>query len=414
MVLWRRLLLVSCFCQSLSPAWSLAAENLTGSFETLRDNGEKAFNQNNYGLAERNFLAALKTLETEKVPAKDPRWARAYKNLADLYELRLQSQKSEFYLEKELRAREKALGSENPQVLACVGKLARFYLIHNNPLKADRLSGLLLRYAERVLKDEQQLDAHFAELQKFFDNHKEYQEPERKLKQARESAEKVRADNHLELAASLDSIAALYKEKSKYALAEAMYKRALELREKALAPGHQALAFGYENLANLYIAQGKTQLAQPLLQQSLEITDKALDFKRPELFSRLDSLARTYMSSGNLSEAESLYKRALTVMKENSSAGSKDYASASFALANLYMKQGKYALAEPLLKTALAINEGIYGPQSASIIPLLDAYAEALDKNSKSAEAGKIRHRANAIRGNTSACNKGSDSAANF
>jgi tetratricopeptide (TPR) repeat protein len=380
------------------------AEAPSPAFEAYRQAGEKAFAQNSYALAEKNFLSALKLAESEKFPAEDPRWATAYKNLASLYDVRSQFPKSELFLEKELRAREKALGSEHPQVIASVARLCRFYMLHGNAAKADRLSGLLLGYSERVLKDEQKLDGHFSELDKFFAAHREYGEIGKKFQSLKESADKVRADDHLELASNLDSVAAAYKERSKFACAEKLYRLSLSLREKALVPGHLALAFGYENLGNLYQAQGKNELAAPLFQQALEVTSKTLDFKRPEVYSRLDNLARSYISIGQNSEAESLYKRALSLIKDNCGARHRDYGSASFALASLYMKQGRFAEAEPLLKTALSISEGINGPQSASLIPVLDAYAGALEKTSKSSEATRIRHRANTIRGSAAAC----------
>lgn len=409
----RRIMIVSTL--ALLPISAIAATlPAPGSFESFRDAGEKAFAQNNYGQAEKNFISALKALETAGLPNSDLRWAQAYKNLASLYDVRSQFPKCELYLERELRAREKALGSEHPQVIAAVGKLCRFYLQHNNQAKADRLSGLLLNYGERIQKTEQQVDTHFAELHKYFSTHSEFAETEKKLKSARESADKIRADDHLELAASLDSIATIYKERSKYQLAENLYKRSLELREKTLAPGHQALAFAYENLGSLYQTQGKQQLAQPFFQKSLEITNKSLDFKRPEVFGRLDSLARTYISLGQNSQAETLYKQALTLIKDNCGARHRDYGAASNSLATLYIKQGRYSEAEPLLKTAVSICEGINGPYSISLVPLLDAYAESLEKCSKGSEAAKVKHRANSIRGNSSACNSTGETAADF
>lgn len=386
----------------------------TESFETLRDAGEKAFAQNNYGLAEKNFIAALKFAESQALPPADPRWAQAYKNLAALYELRSQFPKCEFYLEKELRAKEKSLGSENPAVVAAVGKLCKFYLLHNNPSKADRLSSLLLNFADRISKSEQQLENHFNELQKFYTAHTEYAEADKKLKAVREMTAKVRADDHLELAASIDSIAEIYKEHNKLALAEQMYKRSLDLREKTLAPGHQALAFAYENLGNLYVTQGKQEQAQPYFQKSLEITNKSMDFKRPEAFCRADSLGKSYISLGKYSQAESLYKQALTLIKDNNGNGSKDYGSASYALASLYMRRGRYSEAEPLLKTAVKIAEGANGPQSAALVPILEAYSDSLEKSGKGSEAAKVKHRANAIRGNASACNTNGQMSTDF
>ncbi len=395
-------------CSSSAVQAATGEPALTGTFESLRDAGEKAYAANNYGLAERNYLAAIKSAESQSFSPADSRWAQIYKDLSALYEVRGNFQKNEFYLEKELRAREKQMGAENPQVLALVGRLCRAYLLHNNQAKADRLSKLLLNYGERIQREESQIDAHFAELHKFFSTHNEYSEAEKKLKTAKETAQKVRADDHLELAASLDGIAAAYKEKGNLALAEQMYKRALDLREKTLVPGHMALAFGYENLANLYALQGKTAQAKPLFEQSLEITKKTLDVKRPEVFSRLDNVAHNYISLGQYSQAESLYKQAIDLIKENGGTKSRDFGQASSSLASLYMKQGRYAEAAPLLKTAVAVNESIYGPQSATLGPLLDSYAESLEKSNNSSEAAKIRQRASSIRGTTSACKESS------
>ena len=386
----------------------------TGSFESLRAEGEKAFSQNNYGVAEKNFVGALKYCETEKVALSDLRWSLAYKNLSSLYEVRGQFPKAELYLEKELRSLEKALGAENPRVIALVGKLTRFYIAHSSVSKAHRLTTLLMAYGERSMKQERDVDAHLAQVAKYFGARDEYKEAEKKLKNLTETTAKIRADDHLELAASLDSIASLYKDKNEVDLAESLYKRAIDLREHALAPGHMALSFGYEHLATLYAAQGKTELAQPLFKKSLDIASKSLDFKRPEVFTRVDSLAKSYINQGQYAEAESLYRQALSLIKEHCGGQHRDIASASFSLALLYIKQSRYSEATPLLKTALSISENMNGPQSASLVPVLDAYAVALEKGNSSSEAAKIRLRANTIKGNASACNTTASSAANF
>lgn len=395
---------------SLSPAGTRLAESeddkaaLSGSFEELQQNGEKALSQNNYGQAEKYYLAALKSLEAAKSVSSDLRYATVYKSLSSFYEIRNQPAKSELFQEKELRARERCLGSEHPQVLSSVARLCRLYLQHGNQTKADRLSALLLNYASKVQKEETQIDLHFSELDKYFAKHASYKDPYAKLKLARESSDKARADEHLELAASLDSIATVYKERKKYPFAEQVYKKSLELREKTLAPGHLAIAFANENLGNLYAEQGKTQLAKPYFEASLEITRKTLDFKRPEVYQRLDGLAHSYISLGQLKEAETLYKQALTLIKDSCGTGNKDYVSASLSLASLYTKQGRASEAEPLLKAALRVSEGLNGPQSASLVPLLDKYAETLGSCGKTGDAAKMKQRADRIRGSSSAC----------
>lgn len=392
-------------------AQTAAAASLPQSYDELTRTGEIAFGKNNYGQAEKCFIAALK--EAEKFGPQDKRVATACKNLASYYEVRSAFPKAEMYLERELRVKEKCLGGEHPQVIQSVGKLIRFYLARDNKAKAERLSALLLSYADKVGKEQQSVDSHFSELNKFCSRHAEYSEVQKQLTKVREAAVKVRADDYLELAAMLDSIAIGYKEKNRFELAEQMFKKALALREKTLSPDHQALAFSYEHLAELYKAQGKNDLAQPLFRQALDVTSKSLQLKRPESYSRLDALARSYVESGRIDQAETLYQQAITILKEATPPKHRDIGNASLSLALLYSKQGRFSEAKDLYKGALTICESLNGPQSAALIPILDSYAEALDKCNNQSEASKMRNRANAIRGAATACNP-RDSASDF
>ncbi len=381
---------------------ALGADGPPQSYDELTRTGELAFSRNNYGQAEKCFLGALK--EAERFGPSDIRVAVACKNLASYYEVRGIFARSEPYLERELRVREKVLGGEHLQVIQCVGKVIRFYLGRDNKQKAERLTTLLVAYADKVIKEQQSLDSHFTDLSKFYSRHAEYGEVQKQLTKVRELASKVRADDHLELAAMLDGIATMYKEKSRFPVAEQMYKKALVLREKSLAPDHQALAISYEHLASLYQAQGRIDLAQPLFRQSLDVTSKSLELKRPEAYQRVEALAKSYLESGQTDQAELLYKQALTLLKENTPSRTRDIASASMSLGSLYNKQGRYSEAGSLFKTALSLTENLNGPQSAALIPILDSYAEALEKCNGASEAAKIRSRANSIKGAATAC----------
>ncbi|MBY0549039.1 MAG: tetratricopeptide repeat protein [Candidatus Obscuribacterales bacterium] len=392
----------------------IAAESpsaLPQSYDELTRTGEIAFGKNNYGQAEKCFLAALR--EAEKFGPQDKRVAHACKNLAAYYEVRSCFPKAEAYFERELRVKEKQLGAEHPQVIQSVGKLVRFYLSRDNKTKADRLTSLLVAYSDRVVKEQNSVDGHFNELNKFYAHHPEYAEVQKQLVRVREAGSKVRADDHLELAAMLDSIAVIYKERSKFELSEQLFKKSLVLREKTLASDHQALAFSYEHLADLYKAQGRNELAQPLYRQALEVTSKSLQLKRPESYSRLDSLAHSYVESGRIDQAETLYRQALTLLKESTQPRHREIGSASMSLGLLYCKQGRYAEAKDLFKTAMTVTESMHGPQSAALIPVLDSYAEALEKCNSTSEATKIRNRANLIKGAATAC-KPLDPASDF
>ena len=56
------------------------------------------------------------------------------------------------------------------------------------------------------------------------------------LERSLQSREKVLGPNHIDTAASLNSLAALYREKKRDDKALPLYERALKIREKALSP----------------------------------------------------------------------------------------------------------------------------------------------------------------------------------
>lgn len=389
-------MLLHSLCQLPLPA---ASEK----YRQYTQTGLEAFSNNNYGLAEKNFALALQ--EAESAGVKDIQLANALKNMAMLYDVRGQFVKSEALWEQELRVREKVLGGEHPQVVASVGKLIRFYLNHNKLEKAEKLTALLTGFSNRISQESGVLNSRFEDIQQFFKKHAEYKQCEADLNKLKESARKIAADDHLELAAILDNIALAYKEKGKLQAAEQLLKQSLLLREKFLPPEHLALAHAYENLGKLYSAQGKEALAEPLYKKSLSITEKSLDIKRPEFFSRLQKAAQSQINLGNNQEAESLYKKGLSLLEKNGNTTGGDYGSLSFALGSLYLRQRRTTEAETLLKKAIAISEANNGPQSASLLPILEAYGEALDKNGKAEAAARVRARMSSIQGMLSANN---------
>src|ERR1700716_3232204 len=88
--------------------------------------GAKAYDLANWGQAERMFKLALK--EAEHFGDKDLRLASSLTNLGVLYNFRAQPGKAEPLFERAIAVKQNALGPENPEVVASVGKLCQFYL----------------------------------------------------------------------------------------------------------------------------------------------------------------------------------------------------------------------------------------------------------------------------------------------
>jgi tetratricopeptide (TPR) repeat protein len=81
---------------------------------------------------------------------------------------------------------------------------------------------------------------------------------------------------HLDTAASLNSLAMLYQAISAYAEAAPLYEHALAIMEKTLGPEHPNTATALNNLALIYQATGTYAKAEPLLERALAIREKAL------------------------------------------------------------------------------------------------------------------------------------------
>src|SRR2546427_1942840 len=94
------------------------------------------------------------------------------------------------------------------------------------------------------------------------------------------------------LPASLNSLAELYRTRSKYAEAEALYKRALAIREKTLGPDHPEVATSLNNLAVLYHDERKNAEAEALYKRALTIQEKTLGTDHLEVATSLNNLDR--------------------------------------------------------------------------------------------------------------------------
>jgi tetratricopeptide (TPR) repeat protein len=372
---------------SASPAFCQESE-----WDKYTQAGTKAYEQGNYAQAEKMFKLSLK--EAEKFGKKDARLATSLTNMGVLYNFRNQPSKAGPLFERAVAVKQAALGAEAMDTITSVGKLCQFYITQGNFGKSDAISTKIVAYAEKVVRDRQQVLSSFTRLTSFYQNHKEFAEAENLVKQAQTLTEKATSNQDLELAVMLDGLGTAYGTRAN---AEPLYRTALEMREQSLSPNHIALAASNDNLAKFYIAQNKFAQAEPLFRRSYEISQKVLGDK-PELLTRIEALAQCLMKEGKYQEAESLYRHAVDTYSRVAK-GNVTYVNCQIALGAILAREGRYSEAAPLVGQALKNSEAINGPQHASLSPILDQYADMLDKTNHKSEASKYRARAKQIRG---------------
>jgi len=208
---------------------------------------------------------------------------------------------------------------------------------------------------------------------------KQYAEAERFFQAATQSA----SLNGLgEVGASLNDLAAIYRDQANYSAAEPLYQRALAIAERGFGREHPNVGAVVINLAGLYADEKKYEAAEPLYKRALAIYEKAFGPDDPRIAERVVDLAELYLDQGNSAAAGPLYKRAIAIVEKNLGPNHPDLAASLLNLALLYENQGNHAAAEPLNRRARDIYEQA---------------AAALRKNGQIKEAEEMELRARAI-----------------
>ncbi|XYI00861.1 tetratricopeptide repeat protein [Sorangium sp. So ce1128] len=236
--------------------------------------------------------------------------------------------------ERVLALREKALGSEHPDVAMSLNNLALLYDTKGDYAKAEPLHQRALRIKEKELGSE-----------------------------------------HPDVATSLNNLASLYQTEGDYAKAEPLYQRALRILEKALGSEHPDVATLLDNLASLYFTKEDYAKAEPLFQRALRILEKALGSEHPDVATSLNNLASLYQTEGDYARAEPLFQRALRILEKALGSEHPNVAASLNNLAALYHSKGDYARAEPLLQRALRIREKALGTEHPDVATSLSNLA---------------------------------------
>ena len=204
---------------------------------------------------------------------------------------------------------------------------------------------------------------------------------------------KALGKDHPDVAASLNSLAGLYRQQGKYEQAEPLYQRSLPILEKALGKDHPGVATSLNNLAGLYKSQGKYEQAEPLYQRSLSILEKALGEEHPDVAASLNNLAELYRQQGKYEQAEPLHQRSFSIREKALGKDHLDVATSMNNLALLYDVQGRYGEAEPLYQRSLFIVEKVLGKDHPKVATSLNNLALLYNSQDKYEQAEPLYQR---------------------
>jgi tetratricopeptide (TPR) repeat protein len=206
-------------------------------------------------------------------------------------------------------------------------------------------------------------------------------------KKALQIAESL-SDNH-KIAASLNNLAAVYRDEGKYNDAESLYLKSLEVHREEMGSGQGEIATTLGNLADINAYTGRFEKATDLYQQALAVSRKSSDKNRTARL--LSSLAGVWQDRGNLREAEKLLLQARDLVE------SRDSRATSAILNNLGVlkyAEGNYREAEVFFRRVLELRKD--DPIVTSIV--LSNLAEIVEAKGDLREAKELEERALKLR----------------
>ncbi len=182
-----------------------------------------------------------------------------------------------------------------------------------------------------------------------------YTEAEKWHLESKAIQENALRKEHPNYAATLNSLASLYREMGNYEKAEAFHLESKAIRKKVLGTQDPNYAGSLINLATLYTTMGDYEKAEPLLLEAKEIFEVRLKDRAHRFYPNcLHSLASLYSETGNYEKAESLWLESKVIVERQVGKEHPRYVTDLINLAALYSKMGNYTKAEPLYLEANA------------------------------------------------------------
>jgi CHAT domain-containing protein/Tfp pilus assembly protein PilF len=173
--------------------------------------------------------------------------------------------------------------------------------------------------------------------------------------------ERVLGEEHAQVAAALNNLAEMYKNRGDYQTASKYHERALKIKQRVLGENNLSTATSYLNLAEVYREMGKFEQAEPLYKRAVTIYQSRLGEDDPALAQALNNLALLYDLMGNYPGSESLYLQALAIREKSLGIDHPDTGITLVNLADLYREMGNLLKAEEFGARAFGLFEKALG-----------------------------------------------------
>jgi len=316
------------------------------------------------GEARGNSITAREILDkaSKRIDAglsKDPELqAQMAQVMAEVYDSLGLYSRAQSLLERATNIRNRVLGSEHPDTLASITKLASVMNEEGNYSNAEKLHRQVFDVVQRTLGPNHTntliLKGNIA-----FDLAREarFAESERLFRETLISLRRTQPDGQNTLTA-LRGLAGVVMEQARYAEAEKLFREALDLDRRHLGPDRPETLSAMGDLANVLDLQGRYAESEQLHRQTLDAERRILGPEHPSTLLSMAHLATTLSDEGHYAESETLQRETLEIRRRVLGPDHPDVAGSLYNLGCLMALQGRRTEALSLLRDA--IDHGLY------------------------------------------------------
>ena len=291
-------------------------------------------------------------------------------------------------LERALDLERRVLGTNDPETLRTMSRLAQVFFFQGKYVQAEALDSQVVDTERRVLGPEHPdtlLSMYDLAIARFEDG--KFAPAEALLRQTVDIQRRVLGPEHRDTLMSMGGLGNMFFSQGKFAQAEAIDSQTVQVERRVLGPEHPTTLVAMDNLASAYGAQGKYAQAEALHRQTLEIERRVLGPEHPSTLSAMDNLAQNDRKLGNYAQAEVLASQALDISRRLGGAQSRRALYYTSELAAVYSAEGKYAQAQALLRQALETLRKVLGPDHPITLNALSVAASMYQRQGKYALA---------------------------
>jgi len=373
-------------------------------WEDISKAGATAFQNGDYGEAERHFASAV--VAAKQSDPDGQQLAHAMNDLAMFYHALGRLREAEPLYSYAISIDERSGMAPSADFVVTLENIAELYRTQQRMSEAAAMYRRAAAMSEALYRaahaasghNHPDLIPHLLALASLSEAQDELEDAEIYYRRILSIRELVLPPGDVRIADSMSRLAYILTLRGTFEEAEDLYERALKIEEAALGPGHPDVASTQVGLATLYHQQGRDTKAEAFGRQALAILEAAFGPNHRETAAAIKTLASQFAAQKRYAEAEPLHKRLLEIGEATLGADHPHLVTELIDLAGLYCDRQHYERAEPLVRRAMKIAVRNSAKSDLSTVRLMELYAWLLDKLGRTSDATEVSARAAALR----------------